>query len=268
MNEYNMQKVYWKDRVEVKVYDDPIRVGKKRKGVKRRNFSQLSLKEQKHALERRKKYYRSRISYLKKLAVENDFCLFVTLTFEKNIEDPYEARTHWRLFIKRLRYRYPQVSFIGVPERQQRGAIHYHMILGGVNYIEHEELEKLWNHLGYVYIKKVRGGSEIVHYLFKYLTKEIDDYNKLEPWQKVYCSRNLKKPRVEKMMTEEGYDDLLFDYQEDILSTGSYFVTQETGIPINRCKVVTIAKKGFPRDSRGKKPLRSGVQKGNTDEKE
>jgi len=106
---------------------------------------------------------------------------FVTFTFEDNIEDVKLANKEFSLFIQRLAYRLgvkrSSIAYISVPERQERGAIHYHVIFFNLPYISSSDLNawyfQIWGK-GFVYRETVKVDFEVsrlVGYLLKYLTK-------------------------------------------------------------------------------------------------
>lgn len=239
MEEYNLKITKWNNRVVLKKYEVPIRTGKKKPvKVPRKKFAEMNEQEQQESLERKRKYQQSRIKYLRQIAGENNFNLFITLTHADDVQDPIESRRFFRLWIKRLRYKYPDIDIkhMAVPEKTKKGRTHWHVLLAGIDFLPHEELQELWGH-GYVFIKQIKN-SGAIDYVFKYLSKELE--NAREPWQKIYCSRNLQKPEVTKTMTADKVEDIIFDNLEQVIDDGQYIVTQETGIPINRCNVVTI----------------------------
>lgn len=72
---------------------------------------------------------------------EKEFKTFITLTFADNIKDIKEAnkKIHiWCTYIKRLKNDF---KYIGVPEFQKRGAVHYHF-LTNINYNDFSLLSK------------------------------------------------------------------------------------------------------------------------------
>src|SRR5690554_214651 len=55
--------------------------------------------------------------------------LILTLTFKENMTDYDTADKEFMKFIQRLKYKYGDFEYISVKELQERGAIHYHVIL-------------------------------------------------------------------------------------------------------------------------------------------
>lgn len=149
---------------------------------------------------------------LKKLRylINNNFVgldneVFITLTYAENMTDTKRLYEDGKNFIKRLRYKYKDVSrveYIAVVEPQARGAWHYHMLVKFPDveriYISHEELESLWRH-GFVSVQDITNVDNIGAYLSAYLAN-IDDIKGgrlyLYPaGMNIYrCSRGIKYP--------------------------------------------------------------------------
>lgn len=145
---------------------------------------------------------------------ESEFKTFITLTFDQkrntidinNIQDCNKKFHTWITYIKQL---FPDFKYVGVPEFQKRGAVHYHLL---TNIAYESDLltkeRKIWspkkktNKIG----KDVKGWSyghnmainldnfNVIGYLTKYLQKDVD--NRLFGQRKYFHSRNLKKPET------------------------------------------------------------------------
>jgi hypothetical protein len=99
----------------------------------------------------------------------------LTLTYAENMTDFDQARADLKLFKDSFSKRYPGSSFVAVPERQQRGAWHWHIALRG--YFSIHRLRKWWPH-GYARIdyrkRQMRAdAAKIGMYLSKYLSKDL-----------------------------------------------------------------------------------------------
>jgi len=96
-------------------------------------------------------------------------------------------------FFVRARTRFgKQFKYIAVPEFQQRGAVHYHVIIFDSPYIPNAELNNMWGH-GYSFIEK--SYTDVFHlsnYMTKYLTKERD--RRLYGKRAYFPSRSLLRP--------------------------------------------------------------------------
>ncbi len=154
---------------------------------------------------------------------------FLTLTFKENKTELEDANKEVTKFIKRLSYHTYKINknvikYICVPELQQRGAWHYHIILFNVKFIPWVKLVKIWG-LGGVYINALKNGLDgttVAKYVTKYISKGIivgkngnqtnvnnngekegdkkllDYYNykkhNMQNKKRYQCSRGLKRP--------------------------------------------------------------------------
>lgn len=115
---------------------------------------------------------------------------FFTLTFAENVLDIKQANKEFANFCHRLKRLFPNFQYVAVPERQKRGAIHYHLVtndFSGVGFVDYNLLRKIWGfgRLEFARVKKINNMS---FYLSKYLTKQDDTfYNK----KRFFCSQNL-----------------------------------------------------------------------------
>lgn len=125
-------------------------------------------------------------------------CKFVTLTFRDNVRDLKSANYEFRKFIKRLNYevfgrKCNELKYTVVPEFQERGAVHYHVIFYNLPYIDNEVLSRVWGH-GFVKINKIDDIDNVGAYVCKYLTKAVED-DRLKGNKCYFNSRGLKKPK-------------------------------------------------------------------------
>lgn len=118
---------------------------------------------------------------------------FLTLTFADNVSDLKAANLLFKLFIKRLRYSYPDFFYLAVPEFQKRGAVHYHLVIN-IPYIPKQEIDSLWS-LGFTFIEKIQDISAIPLYLSKYITKAIED-PRYKNKKKYFTSRKCLRPVI------------------------------------------------------------------------
>ena len=63
-------------------------------------------------------------------AIENSnyFKSFVTLTFKANLSDINIANKIFQTWVRQVKRVYPEFMYLGVPEYQKRGAVHYHIL--------------------------------------------------------------------------------------------------------------------------------------------
>jgi hypothetical protein len=194
---------------------------KRRPGRKRRDFEELTSIEKAESMQRRKAYYLDKRFDIKRIIDCNydDKSTFLTLTFKENIQDIERANREFTLFIKRLK-RYlknQQLKYIATWELQERGAIHYHLVLFSVPYIDNKKLAEMWGN-GFIKINKIKETvkTEAVGvYITKYFVKDLD--KKANQKKAYFSSRNLIKPKeTKKKLDFDEMNDILTD-EEDLL---------------------------------------------------
>ena len=143
---------------------------------------------------------------------ETDFKSFVTLTFAENITDINIANKKfhdWRSSITRsLKKVNIEFKYLGVPEFQKRGAVHYHLLTNlecNTEFLKLQENQermydvKFWKY-GYSSAYDLSTADDnfnIALYICKYLYKDID--NRMFGRNKCLKSNNLKKPLTAKL---------------------------------------------------------------------
>lgn len=156
----------------------------------------------------------------------------MTLTFNDqhdfDIKDVKQCNEAFDRFMKRLRRRYQNIEYVAVIEFQDkndRGAVHYHMICN-LPYIKKSELSDLWG-CGFIKINQIEKVDNIGAYVIKYMNKDIDD-DRLQGLKAYNCSRGLRRP-VELKSWEDADRDALRDIGQAIESmTPSYEATYES----------------------------------------
>jgi len=118
---------------------------------------------------------------------------FYTLTFADNITDLSIANIYFRNFIKKLKYHYGKFFYISVPEFQQRGAVHYHVI-ANLPFIPQQVSQDLWAN-GWLFVQRPTDTSVLPGYLTKYITKAIEDPRYFGK-KKYFTSRGCLRPIV------------------------------------------------------------------------
>jgi len=103
----------------------------------------------------------------------------VTLTYRQNLEDLNVSREHLRMFVAKVRRAKPGWKFVGVAERQKRGAIHWHLAVKGWQDIS--LLRSSWSEVigrggfdGNIDVRAVRSVASAA-YIAKYLGKGLDE---------------------------------------------------------------------------------------------
>lgn len=113
--------------------------------------------------------------------------LFVTLTFAKDSYDPEMVYKDFNKFIKRLKYRYKDlttIDYINVVEPHASGQFHTHTLIKFNDlekiYIPNKEMAELWSH-GFVTIKSLKDVDNIGAYVSAYLADiEVTSENAIE----------------------------------------------------------------------------------------
>lgn len=130
---------------------------------------------------------------------------FITLTFrDKPTRD--EVLHRFKKFIQRLKYKYPDMKYLGVIERGERGQrkLHLHVLFFGLTYIPVKQFQDIWSY-GYVKVNAVNQYFDLANYIIKYITKLLQDSTTIAKKEKFYlCSKGLLKPD-EKFYNEEQF---------------------------------------------------------------
>lgn len=157
---------------------------------------------------------------------------FVTLTFRDglpfDIKNVKACNVEFNKFIKRLKYRHPELKYLAVIEFQDkngRGAVHYH-VLCNLPYVKKSELAAIWG-LGFVKINRIENVDNVGAYVSKYMAKDLDD-TRLQGLNAYQYSRNLEKP-IEVTTWRES-DSEIFREVEQIYKekSPSYAATYES----------------------------------------
>ncbi|UAT31312.1 Rep protein [Bacillus badius] len=215
-------------------------------------FNDATPEMKKERIERMKKRYlneRWEISRLIDVNYDN-YTSFLTLTFKENVQDTEYCNYEFMKFIKRLNYKIyntkkATLKYLAVWELQERGAIHYHVMLFSVPKIPYTDLSKLWK-LGSVNIQKIDADSKENRgrYLSKYFTKNLDDPQYLIKFmgkKRFFSSKNLKKPSV----IVQYNDEKINFKEEDILFQKEFLGKKQVGnewitYPIRYIKIKNV----------------------------
>lgn len=113
---------------------------------------------------------------------------FLTLTFAENVTDLKQANYEFKKFKQKLERKIGSgLKYIAVPEFQQRGAVHYHLMLD-MPYLHWKELSALWGH-GRIQIEQIRKRGRAGAYLSKYLRKAEKDNGEAKFDVRYYCQK-------------------------------------------------------------------------------
>lgn len=212
--EYDVSvKEYSSGRIELKKYDRQIKyIPKGFEEIKDESVQLVSKIQSEHEnsnLEIRSDSLSRSYSKMIDYALENAsiFKSFWTLTFSENVIDLFAANFEFKKFIMRVKYRYPDFEYLGVPEFQKRGAVHYHLmtnvpidckeVVGAQIGTENKMYDvKQWTK-GFTSVFDLSLADDhfsVAAYMTKYFFKDID--NRLFGRQKILHSIGLKVPGV------------------------------------------------------------------------
>ena len=129
---------------------------------------------------------------------------FLTLTYEKNIIRPEETNPDFTLFAKRLNYqlfksKLSVIKYLARIEFQKRGAVHYHLVLFNLPFIDRERyftvFEEAWGKdCGFVKIRTVPDRG-VGRYITKNYMSKGDDL-RLRGNKSYFTSRGLLRPVI------------------------------------------------------------------------
>ena len=115
------------------------------------------------------------------MAAELDHLL--TLTYRENMIEKYTAWHHFEKYIRLVHIYLPDWIYVCVMERQERGAIHFHM--GAKGYQDVTLLRALWRsvagegNIDVSYVKTKKGvqwkRQRLASYLAKYISKDLEN---------------------------------------------------------------------------------------------
>jgi len=168
-------------------------------------------------------------SLLRKKLKSAKMCYMLTLTTRANIKGYRETQAMVTKFLRKLRSNYDGVKYLGVPERQKRGAWHWHFAVD--QRLDVNLIRKLWQSLtggkgsGSINIQP-KTPKELT-YLAKYMTKDSD---KVPSGCKRYLgSQNIKID--EEKTTHDNLSDFLQQFHAEYQTfTGEHFITDNGSI--------------------------------------
>lgn len=137
----------------------------------------------------------------------NDFCYFVTLTFNPDKVDSFscvDSYEHMRNWLNRMRKKFPDLKYLGVPELHKSGRYHFHFLMS--DDIKSVLLDsgkfdnkghKIYNlgsyRFGWSTVVEIYDKDRLPSYIIKYITK---DLCKASPNRRRYWnSHNLLLPK-------------------------------------------------------------------------
>lgn len=204
----------------------------KRKGIeeKRRKFEELNTKEKVESINKRERYYKEKKADIRRLIDCNYVrykSSFLTLTFKENLQDIVKANSIFTNFIRRFK-RYLkknndiELKYIATWELQKRGAIHYHIVLFNVPFVDKNYLQnEIWKQ-GFVKINRISSNvhneNRVADYITKYFAKDLIE--KVEYKKAYFNSKNLIQPKETKRKVD-------YDYMNDVLNNEDIVYVKE-----------------------------------------
>jgi len=161
-------------------------------------------------------------SHLRRLVLSANADHLLTLTYRDNITDFDQASADLARFIRRVKQSLPEWVYIAVPERQQRGAWHWHLAVIGRQDVE--LLRASWQHVvgeGNIDVQKPKSRIAnqrlaLVKYLGKYLAKGFEDGNRVLNGHRYRASLGIQVPCKTIELLPEFADDVP-QYALDVL---------------------------------------------------
>lgn len=137
-------------------------------------------------------------------ANSDEWKTLITLTFAENVTDIDFANKRFKYFRDKVRRVFKDFKYICVPEFQDRGAAHFHLLtnisIDDDKLIYLQEDNKKFKHIrywdeGFTKVDNVNKNiKKIIGYISKYMSKDID--NRLFNHRRYFYSRNLNKPKT------------------------------------------------------------------------
>lgn len=241
---YQTKIVDYQYKKKVVSYALPICTGGYNRGT-RKNYKEMSMEEKEKSDKRRIRYYNRIASELVELALMNSsFKVMITLTFSEHITDYHLAIRCWKNFVRRLKYSFGEFRYICVWERTKQGRVHFHALLD-LN-LTHKELIKFWKYGKIVWVSKIKNGyngrKRAILYMTKYMCKSIQE--RIQSGESIrgerffFCSKNLEKPRIEKIEERLDIQNLIFENMENIIKDGIYEIKDFNDKSINRVEFI------------------------------
>lgn len=174
--------------------DLPRKRASKAKIKRIRGYKRVTKRRHDNVLRQSKSFKRIITSNL----VSGDNPAFLTVTMAQTVRIEDASRIFTR-FIERFRsYAGKEFRYIAVPEFQRRGAVHFHILIWGLqDKLVLDEgstrtIQRIWGR-GFVDIIQTDGSVKLAGYLAKYMRKALYD-ERLGNKRSYFCSRNVLRP--------------------------------------------------------------------------
>lgn len=212
--------ISYSNKVEIFEFENDYKPVKRKKKIAKATYGDIDIdvlgrdRKKQFQSTRTKENARRTVLVFRRLVAsnlaDNDRPVLITFTYSENITEIRQARADFQHFVRAFTNKLQaDIRFICVPEFQKRGAIHFHALFWGVSpeMVARERqtrfIARLWRK-GYIDIVQTDGHQKISTYLSKYMAKAFTD-KRLSGKRAYTCSRNLKRPIVDKNTIIEPY---------------------------------------------------------------
>jgi len=166
---------------------------------------------------------------------------FITYTFKDDITELKEARFYFAMYIRKVKYKYPNIKYLGVAEIQKQRyekygvkVWHFHVIFFNYPFVYgiKDEVAKMWTK-GFIKVIATGHVQNYGAYVSKYLRKDLYE-KELVGEKSFFTSKGLiqpkryrKKKNVDKFFTK---NNTVVQFTDQYTSTTLGLVTYQTGI--------------------------------------
>lgn len=210
---YNFKIIECNNRVEVYAIKGTITEGAESKNKEGRKSDKGNSENTR--TRRKQTLNEARNNIIRLVSCNQDMKIFCTLTYKENFKDLENSRKHLEYFFKKLHKDYDNLKYLWVMEYQDRGAIHFHILLNidipiksikGRKSMEHKKIEnafnkKYWNR-GFIDLKALDDNYQAAKYIAAYLVKDLLEID-LEGYRVYSYSKNLNKPIISKIFLKD-----------------------------------------------------------------
>lgn len=241
---YNFKIIESGDRVEVYAIHGTITEGGESKNTDGRKGNDGDSKDSDSR--RKQTLNEARNNIIRLVGCNSDMKVFCTLTYKNNMQDIKKSRKHLQYFFQKLHKEYNNLKYLWVMEYQDRGAIHFHILLNiqlpikhinGRKSKDHKQIEndfnkKYWNR-GFIDLKALEDNYQAAKYIATYLVKDLLELD-LEGYRVYSYSKNLNKPKVSKIFIldtkVESVIAIYKDYKVQYVNSYDIHYTNKAGI--------------------------------------
>lgn len=171
---------------------------------------------------------------IKEICLCNDFEYFSTMTVSSKLDyvnrfDLEDCVDNIKKIMKKIKRKYNDFKFIYIIEEHKKGGYHFHGFIKGIPEDEFYKNQngyvscKLFDVLGYNSHDKINDYNKCCSYITKYITKKCC---RTDNGQIYFCSRGLKKPSEEFMISQDLSE--IFDtiYQDKYCQAKDFDITR------------------------------------------